>query len=141
MWKNPHIRIEIISSFKETREKERTRFKIDTNEEAYGAVTKKKLAFIVTIKADLPISKFMGGKKDSARANPRSDISTVRIVNFKDIKNSVEDSVRANIRDNTSAKRIVNFRNIKILDNTDINLFGIKNVIADVSLVDIKWYL
>lgn len=83
----------------------------------------------------------MGGKKDSARANPRSDISTVRIVNFKDIKNSVEDSVRANIRDNTSAKRIVNFRNIKILDNTDINLFGIKNVIADVSLVDIKWYL
>lgn len=138
MYKNLRVGVETISGFEETERKEKTKFEIDVDGEAYRANVKEKLTFTNIIKVDPLIPELMSRREDVTRADLRGGAGISRMVDFRDAKNASKDSVRANIRDGVSIERMVDFRSTKILDGIDVNPFGPKSIAPNASLINIK---
>lgn len=87
IYKNSQVKVEIKSSIKKTRRKEKTRSKNDISGKIYKDDIKTRLVFINTMNINLFFSKLINDKKDSIKANLKSDINVIEMIEFKNSKN------------------------------------------------------
>lgn len=87
IYKNSQVKVEIKSSYKKTRRKEKIRSKNDISGKIYKDDIKTRLVFINTININLFFSELINNEKDSTKANLKSDTNVTKMIDFKNSKN------------------------------------------------------